>query len=124
MSAMPTTCARGDEFSSRSSRLFSTRELQRDGLVSPNTPSVNRIARFVERHATEPIADTAARLEMREARLYQEIEQKKTYALDTTLHRGKTCPVGERMRLLNKIAVALDLPAVYPGLRDLDASVS
>jgi hypothetical protein len=29
----------------------------------------------------------------------------------------------QRMRLLNKIAVALDLPTVYPGLKDLDESV-
>ena len=124
MNTMPTTCGRGESFSSRSSRLFSTRELQTNGLVSPNTPKVNRIRRFIERHAQEPIAASAASLEMRETRLYQEIEERKTYALDTTLCRGKTCPLGQRMRLLNKIAVALDLPEVYPGLKDLDASVA
>ena len=124
MSAMPQTWARGDFFSSRSSRLFSTRELQRDGLVSPNTPKVNRIRRFIERHATAPIAETAMTLEMRETRLYQEIEGRKSLAVDTILHRGKTCPVGQRMRLLNSIAVEWDLPKVYPGLEDLDESVA
>jgi len=84
---------------------------------------VNRIRRFIERHATEPIAVSAATLEMRDARLYQEIEEKKTYTLDTTLERGKTCTVGQRMRILNKIASALDLPEVFPGLKDLDESV-
>jgi hypothetical protein len=85
---------------------------------------VNRIRLFIERHATQAVTATASALGIRDARLYQEIEERKVYALDTTFGRGKTCPVGHRMRLLNKIAVELELPTVFPGLKDLDESAS
>lgn len=120
----PATSARRAPSASRTSALFSTRELQRNGLVSPNTPRVNRIRLFIERHATQAVTATASALGIRDARLYQEIEERKVYALDTTFGRGKTCPVGHRMRLLNKIAVELELPTVFPGLKDLDESAS
>ena len=121
---MSTTCTRGQESGSRSSRLFSARDLNANGLLAPNTSHVERLRRFVQRHATEAIADTAQRLETRGGRVYEEVEGKKVFSTDCLLGRGKTCPVGQRMRLLNKIAVALDLPEVYPGLKDLDASVA
>jgi hypothetical protein len=121
---MPSTSARRALSASRTSALFSTRDLQRNGLVSPNTPRVNRIRLFIERHAMEAIAATADALGVRDVRLYQEIEERKVYALDTTLGRGRTCPIGQRMRLLNTIAVELELPTVFPGLKDLDESAT
>jgi hypothetical protein len=121
---MPSTSARATASSSRTSLLFSTRELQANGLISPNTPKVNQIRLFIERHAMEAIAATAEALGFRYARLAQEIEERKVYAFDTGLRRGKTCPVGQRMRLLNAISEELALPEVYPGLRSLDDSVA
>lgn len=121
---MTSTCARGAAPASRTSRLFSARELSFNGLLAPNTSRTERIRRFLQIHAAEPVADTAKRLEMREGRVYEEVEGKKVLSTDTTLGRGKTCPVGQRMRLLNTLAAELELPEVFPGLKNLDESVA
>lgn len=123
MSLMSQRCARGTLPTSRTCRMFSARELLRNGLLSPNTSRTDKLCRFVERHAGEPLAETAKRLEMREWRLYEEVERKKVLSADGLLGRGRTCPVGQRMRLLNKLAAELALPEVFPGLADLDESV-
>jgi hypothetical protein len=94
-----------------------------NGLLTPNTIETERTRRFVQRYATEPVSETAKRIEARDSRVYDEIEGKKVLSHDLTIARGKTCPVGQRMRLLNKFSAQLSLPEVFPGLRDLDESV-